>query len=47
MDKTIDLDKLKNSLNGLLPKDIYVKNVEICMLYTSDAADERTSVVLG
>ena len=29
MDKTIDLDKLKNSLNGLLPKDIYVKNVEI------------------
>lgn len=29
MDKNIDVDKLRNSLNGLLPKDIYVKNIEI------------------
>lgn len=29
MNKLIELDKFKNSINSLLPKDIYVKNIEI------------------
>ena len=44
---TIKTAKLKLKKNGLMLTDISEKSVNACLLYTSDAADERSSVDLG
>mgnify|MGYP003381688856 CR=1 FL=1 len=40
-------NRLTNPIVGAIPLDNKVKVVDICLLYTSDAADERSSVDLG
>src|SRR5678815_6093978 len=45
--REITTAKLRAAINGNVGRDVRVIDVETCLLYTSDAADERSSVDLG
>ena len=49
LDKRTHLTRCNGSINGVTTdsKDDIKRSIDDCLLYTSDAADERSSVDLG
>ena len=42
-----DQKQITNAVKQVLKECVITKGIKICLLYTSDAADERSSVDLG